>query len=176
MTRRDPNSLYFDFDTYRNGHDDWLDYDRITAPAMKALLECFAGRLLGRGVSRTVFECKFNPEYVVKVSKPYDTQNATEARTWERFSDVPHVAKWLAPIAQQSACGRVIVQRRTRPLLKPPAKIPHYLGDLKVQNFGMLEGRCVAHDYGLGIFLDSDAPVQMVKPDWWDGQSGDHYV
>jgi hypothetical protein len=176
MTARvDPNSAYFKFDTYNFNSFDWLDYDQTSAIAMKAMLECFVGKKLGEGVSRTVFECKFNPDYVVKVSTSYDTQNPTEHRTWQRFKDVPKVAKWLAPVDQISACGRVIVQRRTRPLLRPPTTIPNFLGDLKVQNFGMIDGKCVAHDFGLGIFINGDEPIQMVKPSWWDGLSGDHY-
>jgi hypothetical protein len=173
--KRDHNSLYFKWDTYNDGNFDWLDYDQTTAIAMKSMLECFVGKSIGSGVSRTVFECKHDPNFVVKIGTSYHTQNAMEVRTWDRFKDNPKVSKWLAPITQRSADMRVIVQRRTRPLLNPPKKIPHFLGDLKVQNFGLLDGRCVAHDYGLGIWFDADAPIEMVKPEWWDGLSGDIY-
>lgn len=169
-------TAYFRFGTYRGSpSQEWLDYDQTTVPAMKAMLECFVGQRIGGGTTRTVFQCKHDPSKVIKIQSAYEVANQMEFRVWEKFGDDPKVGKWLAPVHAISADGRVIVQSRTLPLINPPKKIPDFLSDLKVQNFGMLDGRVVAHDYGLGIFIDSNSPIEMVAPEWWDGFSGDHY-
>lgn len=173
------DTRYFKFDTYESstewGRSHWIDFDKTTTPAMKSLLECFVGKVIGEGSERTVFASRYDPNVVIKVGKGYSTQNAVEASTWDRFKDYPKISKWIAPVLQRSADCRVIVQRRTSTLVKPPAKIPDFLGDLKVQNFGLLDGQVVAHDYGLGIYLDPGSTFTLIKPEWWDGQTGDYY-
>lgn len=166
---------YFRTATYENNGENWIDYDKITVPAAKSILECFMGPMIGSGVSRRVFSCKADPSLVIKIGGGFDTQNAVEAAVWDRFSENNRVNKWLAPIVARSADLRVIVQKRTKPVIKPPTKIPDFLGDLKVQNFGMLDGRLVAHDYGLGIFIDNNSPIEMVAPKWWDAGTGNYY-
>lgn len=173
MTRAESDTLYFDWDTYADG---WLDFDKTTKPAMKEFLECFAGRLLARGTTRDVFVCKFDDAYVIKVQKPFETQNAVEVAIWDRVKDTPSVAKWFAPVAMRSSSMRVIVQRRTMPLLRPPKLIPEFLTDRKVQNYGLLGKQVVCHDYGLlGMNMVAPGKFKMEPAEWWDGGTMNDY-
>lgn len=166
MSRDERESSYFTWDSYGDG---WLDFDKTSVPAMKEFLECFVGKLIARGTTREVFECKFDKSVVIKVQRAFQTQNAVEVATWKRVEDTPSVAKWFAPVLGYSSSMRVIVQRRTMPLLKPPARIPEFLTDRKVQNYGMIGKQVVCHDYGL-MDLGRIAPgnFKMEPAEWWD--------
>lgn len=130
-------------------------------------LHLFTGNVLGAGVYRTVYECSVRPDLVVKIeigSRHF--QNITEYEVWDEWSGSPKVAKWLAPCEAISACGTILLQKRTSPVPegKFPAKLPTFLTDTKRANYGMLGKRFVCHDYGS---IRSTLKVNMVKADWW---------
>lgn len=144
---------------------------------MSQFAECFedafnliCGKQLGAGINRTVFVYRINPEWVVKVESGNDGnwQNINEYKTWLRARDLP-ARKWFAPVEWISPNGRVMLQKRTQPLdpKKLPAKMPAYLCDFKHENFGLLEGQLVAHDYGLTWQMEFGLrSSRMVKATW----------
>lgn len=163
-------TLYADWDTYDGG---WLDYDKLTAPMAKEILEAVVGPMIANGTSRSVFSCKYDSNVVLKFQKSYGQQNAMEAHVWERYRNDPRVSRWLAPIYSRSSNNRVIVQARTMPLVSRPRKLPAFLNDHKVQNYGILNGRVVCHDYGI-ISLVGSTKLEPVQ--WWDGETLKDYV
>ena len=125
------------------------------------------GKVLGEGLSRTVYEMAFHPGLVVKVETQNGKffQNVTEYVTWQSVLKTG-MEKWFAPCYDISGNGRVLIQARTS---KPedsdfPDKIPACLGDVKRENFGMFEDRLVCHDYGL--FLSVLMSNKLVKATW----------
>jgi hypothetical protein len=110
------------------------------------------GKELGQGIHRQVFLCRIDPSLVVKVE--YDTDffvgaNASEWRWWDELQYAPAYARWLAPCKWISPNGRIMLQKRTThiPSDRIPKLFPDWLIDTKWENFGMLDGKIVAHDY-----------------------------
>lgn len=109
------------------------------------------GDRLGFGVARTVFACRLNPDYVLKIETGGRSfQNVLEWETWKIAEYAPKQALWLAPCISISTCGTVLVQRRTTPAraAEMPKSVPNWLTDVKLDNWGILDGRPVCHDYG----------------------------
>lgn len=126
------------------------------------------GKQLGRGMSRTVYAFKLNPDLVVKIEEGKGSfQNIREWEYWNEMKDSP-VARWLAPCLYISPCGSVLIQSRVLPLdrSKYPKKIPHFFTDTKYQNFGLYKGKFVCIDYG-SIPFAKGVTSKMVKADWW---------
>lgn len=129
------------------------------------------GDMLGQGVGRQVYLCKLNQDYVVKVEeKGRSFQNVSEWDAWDWVSHggAPDMAQWLAPCEFISNSGSMLIQRRVEPIrqCELPAKVPAFLGDLKLENFGMLNGRVVCCDYGtIGVALRR-TDKRLVKAVW----------
>jgi hypothetical protein len=127
------------------------------------------GDFLGEGVSRKVFRCAINPEFVVKVSdRAHSWQNINEWEVWWYSSKT--MAKWLAPCVAISPSGTYLIQRYAEPLRKEdlPKKLPRFLVDQKQENFGMIGGQVVARDYGTMVALVSTVQGWR-KANWGDG-------
>lgn len=125
-----------------------------------------AGRELGRGIHRTVYACRIDPTLVVKVEEAVGSfANVQERGNWEYFKDAPE-ARWLAPVIDISPCGGMLLQRKVEPVRSEemPDKVPAFLTDLKLSNFGRLDGRIVACDYSSIIV---SASRRLKKADWW---------
>jgi hypothetical protein len=125
--------------------------NKLYEEAYKFLL----GKELGFGLSRKVFECNLCSEYVVKVeytSQRY-FQNVLEMLTW-REVETTKLAKYFAECIAISDGGQLLIQEKTRPVLKRelPKKLPEFFGDIKQDNWGVVSrsGRelVVCHDYG----------------------------
>lgn len=138
---------------------------------MEAIFEdafnLLCGAKLGEGIHRRVFLCKIDPSLVVKVE--YETSfwtgsNAAEWRNWEDCQYTPALKRWLAPCVAISPNSRVLLQKRTTniPAHMTPTKLPRFLTDTKWENFGMLNGKIVAHDYPTLIMTSS---TQLRKVD-----------
>ena len=131
------------------------------------LFRLMLGDVVGNGVARVVYRVKHRPDLVAKIETgSHSFQNIKE---WEFFNYWRHaeeVRDWLAPCEDISPCGTVMLQRRTTPVQHDqlPKKLPKFLTDQKVQNFGMLDGRLVCHDYGLVVVT---ADTALRKADWW---------
>lgn len=132
--------------------------------------DTFVGKQIGRGAGRSVFACKHDEDVVCKIEAIGGSfQNVIENEIWDELQYSDH-AKWLAPVLWISPNGNILIQRRTEliPKKKYPDKVPHWFTDTKYENFGMLNGKFVCHDYGTQI-LTSGVTKRMVKADWWDG-------
>lgn len=127
--------------------------------------DVLTGEFLGSGVGRSVYVHRPNDAMVVKIEQEGGSfQNIKEYETWQAAVGTP-LERWLAPCIYISLCGGVLIQARTRPLLQSelPEKIPTCLTDVKPENFGWLEDRVVAHDYGL---LRPSGTVRLRKVQW----------
>lgn len=132
------------------------------------VLWTLTGAVIGSGQARIVYECPLRPDLVVKIETgACSFQNVLEHETWENVEHIPHLAKWFAPVELISACGSVLLQKRTTiiPPGRHPARIPSYLTDHKRTNYGMLDGRVVCHDYG---YVLREYDKRLRKVEWWD--------
>lgn len=140
----------------------------------KEFFRTLIGKQIGRGMSRTVYAFKLNPDLVVKVEEDTESfQNVREWEYWNEMKDSP-VAKWLAPCLYISPCGSVLIQSRVLSLdrSKYPKKIPHFFTDTKYNNFGLYKGKFVCMDYG-NIPFAKGVTSKMVKADWWGDKEVD---
>src|SRR5262245_36914785 len=117
--------------------------DQLTTTLARDAFNTLCGDKLGDGQNRKVFVCAANPGYVVKVeTKATHFQNHMEFNFWKCAEDLPHIARWLAPVMSISANGIILIMRRTEPVRTSelPKRLPWWLADLKQHNFGMLKG------------------------------------
>jgi len=137
-------------------------------------LRMFVGCFIGGGCFRHVYEYALDPKnLVVKIefSSHNRFQNAIEWDVWDQVQYTKW-AQWFAPCVAVSPCAQVLIQHRTHPLPPDmaPKKLPNFFTDLKYQNFGLLNGKVVAHDYGGNLFVDRGlgaARMKNVQKDWW---------
>ena len=124
------------------------------------------------GSSRKVFAIKFDPETVVKVCTHRIIQNVLEFDIWVSFSETEEGKKWLAPCYTLSDDGRVLTQERLAVINdikdpRLPKKVPNFMTDLKVQNWGAGgKGNVKCCDYGSTLILQDD-PWKMKEAKWW---------
>lgn len=125
------------------------------------------GELLGYGTHRKVFACKLRPDLVVKVEEEEYRYfaNVTEQKFWDDNREYKPVSQWLAPCEFLSPDGRLLLQRRAEPAREKdlPDKIPSFLTDLKLSNFGWLDGRLVCVDYAITL---PNPNIRLRKADW----------
>ena len=133
--------------------------------------DCFnllCGDKLGSGIHRDVYECLLRPELVVKVEYEVNYRyfaNVMEMKFWDDHQHYKKVADWLAPCEYMSPDGRILLQRKCKPLddwSQFPDSFPSFLTDIKLSNFGLLDGRVVCMDYAMTILNPS---VKMKKVD-----------
>jgi hypothetical protein len=137
--------------------------------AFEGAFNLLCGEELGRGIHRTVFECKLDPTLVVKVEHNEEERsfaNAFEFRNWDTWGWSSDIAEWLAPVVEISPCGLVLLQRRTIDLRPEelPTSLPEFLTDHKPQNYGLFEGRVVCRDYST---LITNASRRRQKVEWF---------
>lgn len=131
----------------------------------KELFDTVCGEKIGQGMSRTVFECKINDKFVIKVEEPGDFQNVKEYHNWQDFQFTKGVSEWLAPCHSISDNGRILIQERCEPIGRNqlPDKMPKFITDTKVQNFGLLNNKIVCLDYS---FMVSHVELVERKVEW----------
>lgn len=133
--------------------------------------DCFnmlCGRLIGEGIHRTVYECKIRPDLVVKVENQHmrEFSNVLEDKFWSDQQHYKKVADWLCPIEFLSPDGRLLLMRKARilhPKDKLPDKLPAFLTDVKLCNFGWLDGRVVCVDYAWTV---PNPSTRLRKANW----------
>ncbi len=139
---------------FKNTHE--LDFFRL-----------FCGVKLGAGMSREVWTFGLDDKYVIKFEQQGFFQNVKE---WELWKDAEHgpAAKWLAPCDRISENGRILIMKRTVTAShrQYPSKMPAFLTDFKKENYGMLNGRLVCHDYGLSLVSNSGLTSRMKSVTW----------
>lgn len=117
------------------------------------------GDHLGGGIGRQVFVYEPNPRMVIKFEIGGQSfQNIHEWTLWRALEGSEH-AKWIAPCMSISPCGSILMQQRTSPLRGPeelPDRVPAWMADMKEDNWGLLDGRAVLHDYGWHRLLNEN--------------------
>lgn len=130
-----------------------------------------AGKKLGSGISRKVYDFLPNPKWVIKFedSKRW-FQNVIEWEVWNYVMSEKQLSRWFAPCISISNYGTILVQRRVSPLTKEraPLEMPDFFGDFQLNNYGILEGRVVACDYGLSpvLLTTHGTPKLKTVPQW----------
>lgn len=123
---------------------------------------------IGIGLSREVFDSKILPNSVIKVEENAGRfQNVIEWETWQRVKTT-HFGKWFCPCEHISACGSVLIMRKTTTPVIFPKRLPVFLGDHKRKNYGMVDGRFVCHDYGTNLLFENGMTKKMRGVEWWD--------
>ena len=141
----------------------------MNKPTFEDAFNLLCGKLLGEGIHRKVFECRLRPDLVVKVESETNWRyfaNVLEMQFWSDHQYFDKVAQWLAPCDYLSPDGRILLQRRALPIVDTsalPAQLPAFLGDVKANNFGMLDGRLVCVDYAMTI---PNPSTRLKKVDW----------
>jgi len=131
--------------------------------------DLFVGAHIGQGTSRSVYEYRLNPKWIIKIDRSGQFCNVSEWDIWHNYKHIPEYAKFLAPCIHLSSCGRVMIQERTKPVknIKDlPKEIPNFFSDFKIQNWGMIGKRFVCHDYANHRLFAPDK-VLMFEPEWW---------
>lgn len=142
-------------------------YDCFQTTVNRDFFYMILGDVLGAGEYRIVYEHLHRDDLVLKFEpNAHAFQNIAEWDFWNDNRGRKSVARWLAPCEFISPCGIILAMKRTT---KPqhadyPKTVPEFLTDLKHKNFGMLDGKLVAHDYGL---YHVTTPTKRVKADWW---------
>ena len=138
--------------------------------------DAMLGEKLGSGVYRDVFVLRPLPTMVVKVERTAGTMNnALEWSLWNALEERKKLRKWLAPCIYVSQTGTMLIQERTYPLgdfdeavKLLPKKVPRFLCDFKVNNWGRLaNGKVVCHDYGSDFALGAVSGA-LKNPNWWE--------
>lgn len=132
------------------------------------------GRRLGRGESRVVYSSAIDKSLVFKFERAkHSFHNVCEWEAWQQYKHIPTIAKWLAPCVAISPCGTILLQERTTPLQNAPDKLPAFLCDTKMSNYGTLgkgkNQRVVCHDYGFLITIKPKSGMKKVN--WWNTES-----
>lgn len=131
------------------------------------------GKLVGRGHSRVVFENPMNEKSVVKLEiRGFAGTNYAEFAVWTYLQDFG-CGQYLAPCVEIANGGSVMLQLRTTPVTMEelPTRIPSFLTDLKLTNWGKLpDGRVVCHDYASAfpILIQRGATNRMKRARWLD--------
>ena len=125
------------------------------------LFNMLTGKEIGRGQYRIVYDCAINPKWVVKQDSGDNRSNLYEWDVWNHFKGTS-LEKWLCPILHCSPRGLWIIAPRTTPITRKqmPRRVPDLLNtDVKLDNWGMLRGKPVCHDYGNNrLYRLADAP------------------
>jgi hypothetical protein len=132
----------------------------------KELFNLVCGDLIGEGAFRKVYAHRGDPTVVVKVEEGGRSfSNIIEWETWQQLQYMK-LGEWLAPCLDISSAGSVLIQRRALPVRRGelPDRVPKIFTDLKIENWGMLDGKVVCVDYGNLIF---PAPSATRKAEWW---------
>lgn len=150
-------------------------WDHFGNNISRDLLDFCTGACIGSGVSRGVYVYGPDPKYVLKIETEEGWwQNIMEWETYQEAKDTP-AGKWFAPCERISDNGKILLQRRTNPLgwRERPKKMPRFFTDLKLTNFGTIDGQVVAHDYGLSRIVRLGLSCQMRKAVWWQVNEGE---
>jgi hypothetical protein len=125
---------------------------RDFGPRVKdCILQAVIGKELGRGCYRVVYA--LDDARVVKVEVDgLSFSNQHEWTIWQDVQSAAKWAKWFAPCLEIDAFGTALIQARTVPMTDEQwaslKRVPNFMADLKRDNWGMLGGRPVCHDYG----------------------------
>jgi hypothetical protein len=117
----------------------------------KVLPYFIVGKKIGSGCYRTVHANNIDETTVFKFEQFGTHSNILEWETWEKHRWNPDIAKFLAPCVSISDCGRVLVQKKVAKARVEdlPEKIPEFITDLHIENWGWYNSSPVCIDYGI---------------------------
>lgn len=125
---------------------------------------------IGSGMSRIVYRCNIRDDLVIKVEhEAGQFQNIIEWETWCAVSDTEFV-RWFAPCEAISACGTILLQKRTKPAADRDylEKMPSFLCDFKKTNYGIYDRKLVCHDYGTNLLIYKGMTKRLHKANWYE--------
>jgi hypothetical protein len=127
---------------------------------------------LGSGLYRTVFGIWDSEKWVMKVANSAEGADANrdEWQVWCYLRERHKSNRLLAPCLGISDDGSVLLMRRTTICneAQVPKRVPVWMTDLKVQNWGMMDGRAVCHDYSTHLIMENTCSDKTKKARWWD--------
>lgn len=132
--------------------------------------DLFFGARIGSGLSREVFDYMLDTTLVAKIEASAEGQNAYEYFTWCAVEDTKW-EKWFAGVRYCSPSFSCILQDKTtvpteEDWKKFPKSIPSFLMDARRENWGMLNGNFVVHDYGFShLMKDGLKSAKLVRRD-----------
>ncbi len=144
--------------------NDWL--------LLSDFIDMWCAESIGTGTQRDVYQFRYNKSLVVKIDKTNGVYfaNVAEWDIWTQAKENKDISKWLAPCVQISNAGKVMLQVKTTPIKDIsllPKKIPAFLCDTKIQNWGMLKGVPVCHDYANNRLFSTGTKTGLIKAEWW---------
>lgn len=146
---------------------DFLDLFKNDWFLLSDFTDFFCGGIIGQGTSRSVYEYRMDSRLVLKIDSSGQFNNVAEWDIYHNLKSTPY-GKFLAPCVHISSCGRVLLQRKTKPvqLTDLPKDIPSFMSDSKLQNWGRIGKNIVCHDYANHSFYNPDS-LSMVPALWW---------
>lgn len=156
---------------FRTGDDPLSDRrlaDQIgDSPSLvRDALLLFGGQHLGFGCYREVFAHPHRTDLVIKVETAAGSfMNVLEWEVWRELA----TSKWsgyFAPCEDISPSGAVLLMKRTQPIKAFPKALtlPDFFQDVKPENFGLLKGRIVCHDYSLSTLIRRNLRGTKLRP------------
>src|SRR5699024_674426 len=130
---------------------------RMSLNQWESFVDEHQGEKIGSGRSRSVYLLPDYPDLVLKVDNGSTRlQNVLEWVTWKNLGDTRQ-GVWLAPCEAISPRGIYMLQRRADPWNGDDDYLrdflPDWIQDKKAKNFGVIDGRLVAVDYGMTRIL-----------------------
>jgi hypothetical protein len=138
------------------------------------LYEMLIGDLIAQGEFRKVYECRTNPNLVIKIDQRtnpnYNSNFKEQEAYFHALLDKTGLDSWMAPCVAISSLGLFLIQERTEPVpySKLPKYVPAFFCDTKRSNWGMLKDQIVFHDYAghnAHSYPKQDL-TKLVKADW----------
>lgn len=139
----------------------------------KGALRFHCGEKLGRGLNRDVYVLKHDESWVVKIQRTTNFDNILEYSIWEALKRVPKYSKWFAEVLTINETGFVLFQKRVehRRWKDYPKKIPKFFTDLKLKNYGWIDGQFVCCDYpNVLLMLAGYITEDLKTAKWWSAE------
>ncbi len=130
---------------------------KILKETKNSLYNMIVGKFIGEGISRKVYQHNVDESLVVKIQySRYEhinhQQNYNEWVIWSIVKDLgDEYSKWFVPCVNISNDYNILIQKKTEPVqsyIEQLNEIPEFLEDVHANNFGVLNGKIVCHDYG----------------------------
>lgn len=129
---------------------DILDFTNGDPMLIMDTYRFFLGEKLGEGCSRAVYDYVFDKNWVVKIALTFPYDNVLEHDIWHIVKDTDD-SKWFAESKWISPSGHLLLQRKTKPCIELPDKLPDFFTDIKPSNFGYVGKQLVCHDYAYSL-------------------------
>lgn len=147
------------------------EFNDLPDTVVRDMVQGMAGKKIGQGASRAVFEWIPDPKLVLKIEIAATFQNVMEWEVYDYLSGTEW-AKYLARPVFIGSYGSVLLMQKTQPLndSQLPRLLPDWISDRKRENFGWLDGRVVCHDYGVNDLVRTvhrRMRFQAVRPEDW---------